>query len=284
MVEREREREKEKKKMLVREEQVDSITRYGKNPLHIFIWTPFIENYPRVQFPGIILFSEIYQVTETVRRLAKRIASNGYIVISPSLFHNFVGSEPLPFNNQGQEDGNDYKIQKPLDSYDEDIDICCKKLYEMANFDGRGIGATGMCLGGHLAFRSLLNESVCCATCFSPTDIDSKTLGFGMNDNTLSRVIKEVEPSKELLLIFGTESTKIGFKGRDLIRDNLRSNGINFSILELMDTDTNFISDERDNDKFNPTLSECCFSLMFEQFNRRLKTSLGCYTTTNEEK
>ena len=269
--------------MLVREEQVDKITRYGKNPLHIFIWTPFIANYPRAQFPGVILFSEIYQVTETVRRLAKRIASHGYIVISPSLFHNFVSSEPLPFDNQGNESVNDYKIQKPLDSYDEDIEICCEKLCEMATFDGRGIGATGMCLGGHLAFRSLLNAKVCCATCFSPTDIDSKTLGFGMNDNTLARVTREVGPSKELLLVFGTDSIKIGSKGRDLIRENLRSNGIKFSILELMDTDTNFISDERDNDSFNPVLSECCFSLMFEQFNRRLKTSLGHYTTSEEK-
>lgn len=270
--------------MLVREEQIDKTTRYGETPLHLFIWIPYIENYPRAQFPGIILFSEIYQVSETVRRFAKKIASHGYIVISPSLFHNFIGSEPLPFDSQGNEDGNDYKIQKPLDSYDEDTKICCDQLYEMSNFDGRGIGAVGMCLGGHLAFRSLLNPNVCCATCFSPSDIDSKTLGFGMNDNTLSRVIKEVEPNKELLLIFGEDSIKIRSKGRDLIRESLRSNGIKFSFLELLDTDTNFISDERDNENFNPILSDCCYLLMFEQFDRRLKTSLGSYIKDEGEK
>lgn len=44
-----------------------------------------------------------------------------------------------------------------------------------------------MCLGGHLAYRCALDERVKAAVCFFATDIHSKTLGEGKNDDSLQR-------------------------------------------------------------------------------------------------
>lgn len=49
------------------------------------------------------------------------------------------------------------------------------------------IGATGMCLGGHLAYRAALDKRVNATVCYFATDIHSKSLGEGMNDDSLAR-------------------------------------------------------------------------------------------------
>jgi dienelactone hydrolase len=44
-----------------------------------------------------------------------------------------------------------------------------------------------MCLGGHLAYRCALDNRVKAAVCYFATDIHSKTLGEGKNDDSLAR-------------------------------------------------------------------------------------------------
>jgi carboxymethylenebutenolidase len=44
-----------------------------------------------------------------------------------------------------------------------------------------------MCLGGHLAYRCALDQRVSAAVCFFATDIHSRTLGEGKNDDSLLR-------------------------------------------------------------------------------------------------
>lgn len=44
-----------------------------------------------------------------------------------------------------------------------------------------------MCLGGHLAYRCALDSRVKAAVCYFATDIHSKTLAAGKNDDSLAR-------------------------------------------------------------------------------------------------
>lgn len=44
-----------------------------------------------------------------------------------------------------------------------------------------------MCLGGHLAYRCALDSRVKAAVCYFATDIHSKTLALGKNDDSLAR-------------------------------------------------------------------------------------------------
>lgn len=59
-------------------------------------------------------------------------------------------------------------------------------LLSLPTCNGR-IGATGMCLGGHLAYRCALDSRVKAAVCYFATDIHSKTLARGKNDDSLQR-------------------------------------------------------------------------------------------------
>jgi carboxymethylenebutenolidase len=46
--------------MLIQESHVDVPTKHG-NDMRIFLFHPSIPNYPKAKFPGVVVFSEIYQ-------------------------------------------------------------------------------------------------------------------------------------------------------------------------------------------------------------------------------
>ncbi|EDO17518.1 hypothetical protein Kpol_1058p55 [Vanderwaltozyma polyspora DSM 70294] len=260
--------------MLIEETFKDFKTEDGTD-LRIHIISPKVPGYPNAKFPGVIVYSEIYQVTGPVRRLAQRIASEGYVVVAPAIYHNFVGPEPLPYDAEGTDMGNAFKIKKTVASYDEDNKLCCDLLYSLPQFDGKKIGATGMCLGGHLAFRALIDKRVSCATCFFPTDIHSRTLGLGKNDDSLFRVSQEATKDQELVLIFGTLDTHVPPEGRDLIRRTLRDHDVNFTFLEIHAAQHAFIRDTSSKGRYDASITESCLGFLTEQFNRKLKCDLG---------
>ncbi|SCV05073.1 LANO_0G17876g1_1 [Lachancea nothofagi CBS 11611] len=268
--------------MLIEETYKDVKTTYGTN-LRLYTFSPKISGYPKAKFPGVLCFSEIYQVTGPVRRFAQRIASQGYVVVAPAIYHNFVGPEPLAYDAKGTDMGNDFKIQKPLESYDEDTKLSCDYLNTLPQFNGKKIGATGMCLGGHLAFRSLLDKRVNCATCFFPTDIHCKSLGLGQNDDSLQRISQETSKDQELVLIFGTLDTHVPPEGRDLIRKELRDHGVSFTFLEVHAAQHAFIRDESSKGRYDSAITDSCLGFLFEQFNRKLALDLGEYVPDGKE-
>ena len=135
------------------------------------------------KYPGIVLFSEIFQITGPIRRTAGLIAGHGYVVAVPEVYHEL---EPpgtvLPYDQAGADKGNADKYAKEISSYDADARAVIAHLQEREDCTGK-IGAVGICLGGHLAFRAAMNREVVAATCFYATDIHSRSLGKGRTDD-----------------------------------------------------------------------------------------------------
>jgi dienelactone hydrolase len=71
-------------------------------------------------------------------------------------------------------------------AYDEDASLSVDYLLSLPTCNGR-VGATGMCLGGHLAYRCALDARVKAAVCYFATDVHSATLGEGKKDDSLAR-------------------------------------------------------------------------------------------------
>src|ERR1700712_1636088 len=73
------------------------------------------------RYPGIVLYSEIFQVTGPIRRTAALLASSGFLVAVPEIYHEL---EPpgtvLPYDEAGAERGNRHKTTKELGGYDAD--------------------------------------------------------------------------------------------------------------------------------------------------------------------
>src|SRR5213595_287562 len=90
-------------------ETADIHTPYG--PMRTYIFRPQAEG----RYPGVLLYSEIFQVTAPIRRTAALIAGHGYVVGVPEIFHEF---EPagcaLAYDQGGADRGNALKLEKEL--------------------------------------------------------------------------------------------------------------------------------------------------------------------------
>ena len=87
----------------------------------------------------------------------------------------------------------------------QDATLSVDLLVSLPNCNGR-IATTGMCLGGHLAFRAAFDPRVLASVCFFATDIHSATLGKGKKDDSLERVKKgDLTGKGELVMIFGKQ-------------------------------------------------------------------------------
>src|SRR3954471_21540879 len=97
-------------------EHIDLATPSGPMRTHLFRPTA------PGRYPGILLFSEIFQVTGPIRRTAALLAGHGFVVAVPEVFHE-LEPQPgvvIPYDTAGADRGNKHKISKELASYDAD--------------------------------------------------------------------------------------------------------------------------------------------------------------------
>ncbi|KAL7423879.1 hypothetical protein Q5752_001464 [Cryptotrichosporon argae] len=239
--------------------------------IRIYLIEPNFPEYPQAKFPGCVVFSEIYQVTGPVERFAGNIASEGYVVALPSSFHEFEGPEAIPYDTEGTDRGNKYKIEKTVEAYDEDATLSVDLLMSLPNCTGR-VAATGMCLGGHLC---AFDPRVLSTFCYFATDVHSATLGKGKSDDTLVRIRKgDLTGKGEVVLVFGKQDTHVDRAGRTLIRETLDDANVTHSFVEVQAQHA-FIRDEASKGRWDAALSRSLFALMMETFTRNVARDLG---------
>jgi carboxymethylenebutenolidase len=248
--------------MIVRESVQDLPTSTG--PMRTYIYAPTEPGRPPRRDPGLVLYSEIFQQTAPVRRLAIQFAGLGYVVMVPEVYHS---REPagtvLAYDDAGKTRGNAYKQTIPLTVFDEDTAVALKALGEQPACNGR-LGAVGICLGGHLAFRAALRPEVRAAACFYGTDLHTGTLGAGGNADSLARA---GDIRGELLMVFGRQDPHVPKEGRRQIYEALDAAGVYFTWHEFNAAHA-FLRDE--GERYDPAASQLCFALGADLFGRCL--------------
>lgn len=208
------------------------------------------------RYPGVVFYSEIFQVTGPIRRMAAALAGEGYLVAVPEVYHEF---EPLgtvlAYDAEGSARGNSLKTEKEIASYDEDTDVVVEFLRSHESCTGK-IASFGVCLGGHLALRAGLRPGVSAVGAFYPTDVHTGTLGLGKCDDTLER-LKSAEAS--LLLVFGRQDPHVPLEGRRLIHCALEDAGVDFEWHEFNAAHA-FLRDE--GVRYNPALARVAMALL----------------------
>lgn len=182
---------------------------------------------PEGVWPAVILYSEIYQMTDPIGRLAARLACEGYEVFVPEVYHEYEApGTVLAYDKEGTDRGNFLKFEKPVSSFDSDAKALIDSVFARPDYRWKCVGTIGFCLGGHLAFRAALDPRVAASSCWYPTDIHSATLGHGKSDDTLAR---SGEIKAELLLIWGRQDPHVPAEGRRRIYDTLTEKERNFT-------------------------------------------------------
>lgn len=216
------------------------------------------------KFPGIVMWSEIFQVTDPIRRTAALLAGHGFVVAVPEVYHEL---EPpgtvLGYDTAGAGRGNDHKFTKELASYDDDAAAAIGMLQAHPACTGK-IGTFGVCLGGHLAARAALHPAVQAGVCFYATDIHTGTLGLGKADDTLRRLH---EIRGEMMFVWGRQDPHVSGEGRRKIYDTLTDAGVNFTWHEWNGQHA-FLRDE--GPRYDPVLAMRGYAMAVELFHRRL--------------
>ncbi len=248
--------------MTVRDEVLDLTTPTG--PMRTYVYSPVPLSGKLERVPGLILYSEIFQQTAPIRRLAVQFAGQGFVVMVPEIYHEH---EPLGtvlgYDDVGKDKGNAYKHQTKLSTFDADARVMITALEQHSRCNGR-LGTFGVCLGGHLSFRAAFNPEILAAACFYATDIHSGTLGAGKNADSLARC-RDVRG--ELLMLFGRQDPHVPIEGRGKIHDALEQAGVLFTWHEVNAAHA-FMRDE--GERYDPALARQCFGLARDLFQRVL--------------
>ena len=216
------------------------------------------------RYPGLVLYSEIFQVTGPIRRTAAMLASHGFVVAVPEIYHELEpAGTVLAYDESGAARGNQHKITKTLSSYDGDARATLDYLKTSPHCTGK-LGVVGICIGGHLAFRAAMQPDVQAAACFYATDIHKRGLGQGTHDDSLDRIGKI---TGELLMIWGRQDPHIPREGRALIYNALSDAGAHFQWHEFNAAHA-FMRDE--GPRYDPAAARICYDMALELFHRRL--------------
>src|SRR5262245_54521034 len=119
-------------------------------PMRTYIFRPRAEG----RYPGVLLYSEIFQVTAPIRRTAALLAGHGYVVAVPEIWHEFEpAGRALAYDQTGADRGNALKLEKELRALDGDSRAVLNHLKSHSACTGK-LGVLGICIGGHLSFRA----------------------------------------------------------------------------------------------------------------------------------
>lgn len=203
-------------------------------------------------------------MTGPIARTAAMLAGQGYLVVVPEVYHEYAEpGEAFAYDAAGTERGNQLKVTKTVDAFDSDAASLVEFLADLPACNGR-IGAMGICLGGHLAFRAAMHPKVSAGVCLYATDIHKRSLGAGMRDNTLDRV-KEISAS--MMMLWGRQDPHISNEGRRLIYDTMSAADVPFTWHEF-NGEHAFMRDE--GHRYDPALAHIIYSMIYAHLHETL--------------
>jgi carboxymethylenebutenolidase len=250
--------------LLVEDPAVDLATPSG--PMRTYVYRPVAPKDTRPQserFPGVVLYSEIFQRTPPIHRMAMLIAGHGFLVTVPEIFHELEpAGTALAYDKPGTDAGNRHKKEKPIAAFDADARAVLDWLAASPHCTGK-LGALGICIGGHLAFRAALQPDVRAAACCYATDLQQGSLGMD-GDDSLARA---GEIRGELLLVWGRQDPHIPDEARALIQRRLVQAGCTFTWHEH-NAQHAFLRDE--GARYDPELARTTYGEIVNLFRRTL--------------
>jgi carboxymethylenebutenolidase len=228
-------------------------------PLRMFVAAPNDET--KSKFPGIIFYSDIFQLTGPMLRSCVRLAGYGFVVAAPEIYHRV---EPpgtvIPFDDAGRTRGLEDAGKTAAAEFDRDCRAVLDFLAQHPKVSATKLGAAGFCIGGHLSFRAALQPDVRATVCFYGTGINNGKLGKDDDAGSLQRA---GEIKGELLMIFGETDPHVPKEARETIRTALQQAGVKYRV-KLYPAEHAFMRDL--GPRFDPECTDHAFADMIHLF------------------
>ncbi len=211
--------------------------------------------------PGIVVFSDIFQLTEPTLRWCVRLAGYGFLVAAPEIYHRVEpAGTVLAFDDVGKARGQRDADRTPVAHFDADAAASLDWLVERTG--GAPVGAAGHCTGGHLAFRAAFDPRVRATACWYPTGLHDGKLGAEPDAGSLARA---GEIQGELLLAFGTRDPHTPQAGRDVVR-----RGVEGTRLTWLEYDAEHAFGRDVGPRYDPEVTDEAFARTVAHFRRAL--------------
>jgi carboxymethylenebutenolidase len=172
-------------------------------------------------WPGVLLYTDIFQLTESTLRTARRLASAGFVVCVPEIYpRTELAGVVLEFDDAGKQAGLGGAAATTTAQFDEDRVAVLDFLEQRS--DVTTLFATGFCIGGHLAFRAAFDPRVAATVCFYPTGLHNGALGADADAGSLARA---ADIRGRLMIVFGSQDPHVPGGARSEILSALYAAG-----------------------------------------------------------
>lgn len=155
-------------------------------------------------WPGVLLYTDIFQLTESTLRTARRLAASGFVVCVPEIYPRDLAGVALEFDDAGKQAGLAGAAATTTAQFDADRVAALDHL--AGRDDVTALYATGFCIGGHLAFRAAFDPRVSATVCFYPTGLHNGALGADADAGSLARA---ADITGRLLIVFGSQDPHV---------------------------------------------------------------------------
>ncbi len=217
----------------------------------------------RTPLPAVLAWSDIFQHTAAHVRAIRRIASHGFVVVSPELYGRFEpAGTVLDFERDRQRALDDAEKMEPV-QLDHDTRAVLDWTRARTDVDPSRVFAMGWCFGGHVAFRAGFLREIRATACCYPTGVHNETLGAAKG--TAATLSRARELHGELLLVWGRGDPHIPSVGRAAIHRALDDAAVRFEA-RLYDTEHTFMRDE--GARNDPEAADQAFAAIVELFRR----------------
>jgi carboxymethylenebutenolidase len=170
--------------------------------------------------PGVLLYTDIFQLTESTLRTARRLASSGFVVCVPEIYPRELTGVVLEFDDAGKQAGLAGAAGTTTAQFDADRVAVLDALERRPDVDG--LCAVGFCIGGHLAFRAAFDPRVAATVCFYPTGLQDGKLG-GDDAGSLTRA---ADVTGRMMIVFGSRDPHVPADARAQIVSALYAAGL----------------------------------------------------------
>jgi len=238
-------------------------------PLRMFLAAPKTTEEKR-KFPGVIFYSDIFQLTGPMLRACVRLAGYGFVVAAPEIYHRVEPpGSAIAFDDAGRTRGLGNASKTSVAEFDRDCRAVLDFLAQHEMVSATKLGAAGFCIGGHLAFRAALQSDVRATVCFYGTGIHDGKLGKDDDAGSLQRA---ADIKGQLLMVFGESDPHVPKEGREKIRTALQQAGAKYKV-KTYPAEHAFMRDE--GARYDPECTDLAFADMMHLFRNTFGESSG---------
>jgi carboxymethylenebutenolidase len=171
-------------------------------------------------WPAVLVYTDIFQLTESTLRTCRRLAAYGFVVCVPEIYPRSLAGVALEFDDAGKQAGLAAAAATTTAQFDADRVAVLDHL--IGRPDVTTVFAAGFCIGGHLAFRAAFDPRVAATVCFYPTGLHNGALGA----DDAGSLARAADIRGRLMVIFGSQDPHVPAGARVQIVSALYAAGI----------------------------------------------------------